>query len=522
MFGMMGNCMSWLKRRSKPGRQLTLGIFGIDNAGKTVTTRGLQGDTIDDVAPTVGFQNNDFKFDRYDITLYDLGGGKNIRPIWKNYYTEIYGIIYVIDSSQPDRIIETKEVLSELLENDKVERKPILILANKQDCEGALDELDICDSLGLEEIVNVHKCPCRVEMCSATLGQGKKLDRGIKMGFQWLLDRIDADYDDLHARISADVEKQQAIEAQQRKERAERVRKIREDREKKEAEERRLRGEPDPKDDEEDIDTGNPFQTINDYVTERTNPSEKKDSEKKVKEAPEENDENAVEATVSPRVSRIDSLTRSQEGDIIMQRQLNENSNHSVEPADPPVNPYLSQVKSKSVQRSGSPMPVTVGTPLGLSRSLDVDNDDDDDIGGAPMPRRLQSLDGGDQQPPEAGEKKKKKKKKKIKKNQTVPLVEEDEGLDGASPLPPLALGPPTNWQTPSPRSNRLEPLGGIQPRPSPRTTQSQSTFDGPPSHVSASAGMEKWGFAEDLPEVSSDIHMRRFGPNADNDDIMT
>jgi hypothetical protein len=39
-------------------------------------------------------------------------------------------------------------------------------LANKQDQEGALDELDICDSLGLEEAVNVHKCPCRVVSCS--------------------------------------------------------------------------------------------------------------------------------------------------------------------------------------------------------------------------------------------------------------------------------------------------------------------------------------------------------------------
>jgi ADP-ribosylation factor-like protein 13B len=68
------------------------------------------------------------------------------------------------------------------------------------------------------------------EMCSATLGQGKKLDRGIRMGFRWLLDRIDADYDDLHKRITADVEKQQAIEAEQRKQRQERVRKIREER----------------------------------------------------------------------------------------------------------------------------------------------------------------------------------------------------------------------------------------------------------------------------------------------------
>jgi hypothetical protein len=84
--------------------------------------------------------------------------------------------------------------------------------------------------------------------------------------------------------------------------------------------------------------------------------------------------------------------------------------------------------------------------------------------------------------PSEPVEKKKKKKKKKIKKNQTFPLVEEDEGHEGSSPLPPLALQPPTNWQTPSPRNVRLEPLGGIQPRPSPRSTSLQGTYDNVPS----------------------------------------
>ena len=35
-------------------------------------------------------------------------------------------------------------------------------LANKQDVSGALDEMDICDHLQLEDLVNTHKIPCRV------------------------------------------------------------------------------------------------------------------------------------------------------------------------------------------------------------------------------------------------------------------------------------------------------------------------------------------------------------------------
>ena len=35
-------------------------------------------------------------------------------------------------------------------------------LANKQDKEGALDEIDLCERLNLENMVNHFKCPCRV------------------------------------------------------------------------------------------------------------------------------------------------------------------------------------------------------------------------------------------------------------------------------------------------------------------------------------------------------------------------
>lgn len=35
-------------------------------------------------------------------------------------------------------------------------------LANKQDHQNAMDEVDICDQLGLEDLVNANKCPCRI------------------------------------------------------------------------------------------------------------------------------------------------------------------------------------------------------------------------------------------------------------------------------------------------------------------------------------------------------------------------
>jgi hypothetical protein len=59
-------------------------------------------------------------------------------------------------------------------------------LANKQDREGALDELDIVERLNVEAVVNQHRCPTLVEMCSATAVKNshRKLDPAIHNGFK--------------------------------------------------------------------------------------------------------------------------------------------------------------------------------------------------------------------------------------------------------------------------------------------------------------------------------------------------
>lgn len=59
--------------------------------------------------------------------LFDVGGGKKIRDIWKNYFGEVYGIIYVVDASAEDRLTEVGENLKNLLSHDQVAGKPILL-----------------------------------------------------------------------------------------------------------------------------------------------------------------------------------------------------------------------------------------------------------------------------------------------------------------------------------------------------------------------------------------------------------
>ncbi|XP_076839148.1 ADP-ribosylation factor-like protein 13B isoform X2 [Brachyhypopomus gauderio] len=277
MFSVMANCCSWLKRWRKPARKVTLLMVGLDNAGKTATVRGIQGEDPVDVAPTVGFSKVDLKQGKFQVTIFDLGGGKRIRGIWKNYYSESHGVVFVVDSSDVRRIRETRATMAEVLRHPRIAGKPVLVLANKQDREGALPEADIIESLSLEKLVNQHKCRCQIEPCSAVLGYGRKVDKSIRRGLNWLLSNIARDYEAISERVQRDTAEQRAREEQDRKERAERVRQIREERERKEREEAeqeegRVKEE---KEEEEGANMSSSIQPINNVVHEEDNKEDK-------------------------------------------------------------------------------------------------------------------------------------------------------------------------------------------------------------------------------------------------------
>lgn len=49
----------------------------------------LFADSTEGITPTVGFLNSSFSLYRFNVTLFDVGGGARIRSIWKNYYAEV-------------------------------------------------------------------------------------------------------------------------------------------------------------------------------------------------------------------------------------------------------------------------------------------------------------------------------------------------------------------------------------------------------------------------------------------------
>jgi len=91
--------------------------------------------------------------DGFKLNVWDIGGQREIRPYWKNYYENTDGLVYVVDSADDVRLKECAEELVSLLSEDALAKVPMLVYANKQDLQFALDADQVMETLKLAEAV---------------------------------------------------------------------------------------------------------------------------------------------------------------------------------------------------------------------------------------------------------------------------------------------------------------------------------------------------------------------------------
>lgn len=137
---------------------------------------------IDEVAPTFGFAIHSLAYKHALLSLWDIGGQKSIRSFWKNYFERTDGIIWVVDSSAPERLQLCRQELAQVLQEDRLLSASLLILANKQDVQGAASIEEIKIALGWESLT--ARCSCHVLPCSALTGHN------IECGLAWVVDDI--------------------------------------------------------------------------------------------------------------------------------------------------------------------------------------------------------------------------------------------------------------------------------------------------------------------------------------------
>ncbi|EYU38397.1 hypothetical protein MIMGU_mgv1a0189281mg, partial [Erythranthe guttata] len=85
-----------------------------------------------------------------DLTLLE------IRPLWRHYFQNTQGLIFVVDSNDRDRVVEARDELHRMLNEDELRDAVLLVFANKQDLPNAMNAAEITDKLGLHSLRQRH------------------------------------------------------------------------------------------------------------------------------------------------------------------------------------------------------------------------------------------------------------------------------------------------------------------------------------------------------------------------------
>eukprot|EP00518_Triparma_eleuthera_P006726 CAMPEP_0182487554 /NCGR_PEP_ID=MMETSP1319-20130603/47963_1 /TAXON_ID=172717 /ORGANISM="Bolidomonas pacifica, Strain RCC208" /LENGTH=237 /DNA_ID=CAMNT_0024689679 /DNA_START=465 /DNA_END=1179 /DNA_ORIENTATION=- len=175
----MGLALSRVWERMFGKKEMRILMVGLDAAGKTTILYKLKLGEVVTTIPTIGFNVETVEYKNISFTVWDVGGQDKIRPLWRHYYQNTQGLIFVVDSNDRDRVEAARDEMHRMLNEDELRDAILLVFANKQDLPNAMSAAEMTDKLGLHSLRPSYR-QWYIQACCATTGDG------LYEGLDWL------------------------------------------------------------------------------------------------------------------------------------------------------------------------------------------------------------------------------------------------------------------------------------------------------------------------------------------------
>lgn len=177
----MGLTLSSVFTRLFGKKPMRILMVGLDAAGKTTILYKLKLGEIVTTIPTIGFNVETVEYKNISFTVWDVGGQNKIRKLWRHYFTNTDGLIFVVDSNDRERIEESAAELQNMLQEDELNNSVLLVFANKQDLPNSMSSAELTEKLRLSELKNRR---WYIQATCATQGTG------LYEGLDWLSNEL--------------------------------------------------------------------------------------------------------------------------------------------------------------------------------------------------------------------------------------------------------------------------------------------------------------------------------------------
>jgi len=177
----MGAAFGTLFGRLFGKKEMRILMVGLDAAGKTTILYKLKLGEIVTTIPTIGFNVETVEYKNINFTVWDVGGQDKIRPLWRHYFQNTQGLIFVVDSNDRERVGEAHDELHKMLNEDELREAVLLVFANKQDLPNAMSVAEVTDKLGLHSL---RYRKWYIQATCATSGDG------LYEGLDWLSSQL--------------------------------------------------------------------------------------------------------------------------------------------------------------------------------------------------------------------------------------------------------------------------------------------------------------------------------------------
>jgi len=153
-------------------------MVGVDAPGKAAILEKLKLGEIVTTTPTSGFHVETVEYKNIRFKVWDVYGQDKIRPLWRHYFQDTQGLIFVMDSNDKETIGNARVELMSMLVEPWLREAVLLIFANNQDFPNAMNDTELADGLGLHSLRN------RKWHIQATSGDG------VSEGLAWLSEKL--------------------------------------------------------------------------------------------------------------------------------------------------------------------------------------------------------------------------------------------------------------------------------------------------------------------------------------------